>query len=123
MNKQKKAGWILSALISAFLIFGSASGKFMEWEGKDQMFEHLGYQTGTMFWIGVVEVTLAVLILVPKIEFIGALLLTAYLGGATATHVRVGDPFFFPIIIGALLWIALALRSPKIRSQFLSGAS
>lgn len=67
-----------------------------------------------MFSIGVVEVALALLILIPRTTFLGALLLTAYLGGATATHVRVGDPFFFPIGIGIFLWIAIALRIPAI---------
>ncbi len=52
--------------------------------------------------------------LIPRTAFIAAILLTAYLGGATATHVRVGEPFFFPIIIGIVVWIALGLRKPAV---------
>lgn len=80
MKKQQVAGWVLNGLVSAFLIFGSAMGKFTEWDGKEKMFEHLGYDAQTIFQIGLVEVALAILILVPKVDFIAALLLTAYLG-------------------------------------------
>ena len=115
MKYVKTIGWALSALVSAFLVLGSAMGKFTEWEGKQQLFDHLGYSADTIAKIGVVEVLLALLFLVPRVDLFAALLLTAYLGGATATHVRVGDPFFFPIIIGVLAWVALAMRSEDVR--------
>ena len=67
-----------------------------------------------MFKIGIVEVAIAILFLIPRTAFVGAILLAAYLGGATATHVRVGDPFYFPIIIGVVAWIALGLRKPEV---------
>ncbi|QDV66429.1 hypothetical protein Poly24_01150 [Rosistilla carotiformis] len=108
------AGWILSGLIVAFLIFGSAVGKFVEWEGKAEMFAHLGYTSDLIMKIGIVEVVLALLFLVPRTGFLAAILLTGYLGGAIATHVRVGDPFYFPMLIGVLLWIALGLRRPAV---------
>ena len=116
MKYLKTAGWVLSAIVSAFLVFGSAMGKFTEWEGKQQLFDHLGYTADTIAKIGVVEVLLAVLFLVPRVDLVAALLLTAYLGGATATHVRIGDPFFFPIILGVLAWVALAMRSEDVRA-------
>ncbi|MBC7967932.1 MAG: DoxX family protein [Fuerstia sp.] len=113
-NKSRLAGWILSGLIAAFLIGGSAVGKFVEWEGKAKMFEHLGYTNELIMKIGVLEVILAILFVIPRTGFIGAILLTGYLGGATATHVRVGDPFFMPIVIGVVMWIALGLRRPEV---------
>jgi hypothetical protein len=64
--------------------------------------------------IGVVEVALAILFLIPRTAFLGTVLLTAYLGGAVATHVRIGDAFYFPIVIGILAWIALGLRDPRV---------
>ncbi|MEQ8785075.1 MAG: DoxX family protein [Pirellulaceae bacterium] len=109
-------GWVMSALLSAFLILASASGKFLDWEGKADMFDKFGYSMELMTKIGVVEVILAVLILIPRSSFLGGLLLTAYLGGATATHVRVDDPFYMPIATGVFLWFALALRRPEIFS-------
>ena len=118
MKKSKAvyAGWALSGLLAAFLIVASASGKFTEWEGKAEMFATLGWTTDVMFRIGIVEVVISILFLIPRSAFLGAILLTAYLGGATATHVRVGDPFFMPIIIGIVVWIALGLRQPEVFS-------
>ena len=112
--KRLIAGWVMSVLLSLFLIGPSAGGKFVDWEGKEKMFEHLGYSTELMTRIGVVEVVVALLILIPRTAFIGGILLTAYLGGAIATHVRVGDPYFMPVLVGIYLWIALGLRRPEI---------
>ncbi len=114
MSKARLTGWILSGLLSAFLILASASGKFMQWEGKAEMFAKLGWTEDVMFRVGIVEVAIAVLFLIPRTTFIGAILLTGYLGGAVATHVRVADPFFMPIIIGVVAWIALGLRDPRV---------
>jgi hypothetical protein len=114
MNKRVLAGWILSGLIAAFLIFGSASGKFVEFEGKDEMFQELGWGKDVMVKIGVVEVAIAALFLIPRTAFIAAVLLSAYLGGAVATHVRINQPFWFPIVIGVLAWVALGLRDGRV---------
>ena len=117
-KKQRVAGWILSGLIAAFLGF-SASGKFRDFPGKAEMFDKLGYANDTMVGIGVVEVVVVILFVIPRTSFLGAILLTGYLGGAIATHVRIGDPYFFPIIIGILVWIGFALRRPDvIKSAF-----
>jgi hypothetical protein len=113
----------LSVLLSAFLLLASAPGKFVEWEGKAEMFEKFGYSTDVMTKIGVVEVILAVLFLIPRTGFIAAILLTGYLGGATATHVRVGDQFFMPIVIGVLVWIAYGLRRPDVFSLAIGAPS
>lgn len=107
-------GWILSFLLAAFLILGSAIGKFIPWEGKEEMFNHIGYSPELIVQIGVLEIIITLLFLIPRSDFLGAILLTGYLGGAIATHVRVGDPYFFPIIIGIVVWIALALRRPVV---------
>lgn len=113
-NKSKIVGWALSYLIAAFLIFASAMGKFVKWEGKEQMFSQLGYSTELMFKIGIVEAALAILFVIPRAGFLGAILLTGYLGGATATHVRVGDPFLVPILTGMFVWISFGLRRPEV---------
>jgi hypothetical protein len=47
---------------------------------------------------------------------LGAGLLSAYLGGAVATHVRVGDPFVAPVVLGLLLWAGLYLRDERVRA-------
>lgn len=113
-NKLAIAGWVLSGLITAFLILASAMGKFTDWEGKAEMFAKMGWTEEVMFNIGIVEVAIAVLFLIPQTAFVAAILLAGYLGGAVATHVRAGEPFFFPIIIGVVAWVALGLRQPMI---------
>lgn len=114
MNKKKIAGWVLSILIAAMLIAVSAPGKFMDFEGKEGMFAKLGWGIEVMKTIGVIEIVVAILFLIPRTAFIGAILLSAYLGGAIATHVRINDQFFMPIILGVLAWIALGLRDGRI---------
>jgi hypothetical protein len=113
MSKLKLAGWILSILLLLFMCF-SASGKFLDWEGKEEMFAKMGFTTELMYRIGVLEVAVAVLFLIPRTAFLGAILLTGYLGGAVVTHLRVNDPAYFPVIIGVVVWIALGLRNPLI---------
>ena len=112
-KNQPVAGWILSGLFAAFLAF-SASGKFRDFPGKAEMFSHLGQSIDTMKYIGVVELLVAVLFLVPRTAFVGAILATAYLGGAISTHVRVGDPFIFVVFLGVVVRVGYALRRPDV---------
>lgn len=116
MSKSKITGWVLSGLIAAFLILASASGKFLDWEGKEEQFAKMGWDVDVMFKIGIVEVAAAVLFLIPRTAFVGAILLSAYLGGAVATHVRLGEPFFIPILVGIVAWVALGLRDSRVFS-------
>ena len=57
---------------------------------------------------------------VRRTQLVGAVLVSAYLGGATATHVHSGTPFWFPVVMGVILWIAYGLRSPQLRALVLS---
>ena len=108
------AGWVLSVLLAVFLCGLSASGKFMDFPNKAEIMGKFGYPDDVMKWIGMVEIAVTILFLIPQTAFIGAILLTAYLGGATATHVRIEDPFYMPIIMGVVVWIALGLRKPDV---------
>ena len=108
------AGWFISGIVAIFMGVVSASGKFVDWEGKEEMFAKMGYSTDLMMKIGIVEVIIVFLYLIPQTAFIGAILITAYLGGATEVHVRAGEPFLFPIILAVIMWIGLGLRNPTI---------
>ncbi len=66
--------------------------------------------------IVLLEIACAALYVLPRTAVLGAILLTAYLGGATASHVRVGDPFVVPVIVGILVWGGLWLREPRVRA-------
>ena len=114
MSKRVITGWVLSVLITLFLVVVSGIPKFVEFEGKEKMFADMGWDVETVKYIGVIEIALAILLLIPRAAFMAAVLLTAYYGGATATHVRVYEPFFFPILFGVLTWVAVGLRDPRV---------
>jgi hypothetical protein len=114
MNAKKIVGWVLSVLIAVMLIAVSAPGKFIDFEGKEEMFAKMGWGVEVMKTIGVIEIVVAILYLIPRTAFIGAVLITAYLGGAIATHVRINDQFIMPVIMGVLVWIALGLRDGRV---------
>lgn len=116
---QRIVGWILSGLVTIFLIGPSAMGKFTEWEGKEEMFSKLGFTTDVMFKIGILEVIVAILYIIPRTSFLGAILVTGYLGGAVVTHVRINDAFVMPIVMGVIAWVGLALQRPAIWSLLL----
>jgi len=112
------AGWILSILPALFLLLDGVMKLFKPAFVVKATVE-LGYPENTIVPIGVVLVICTFLYLIPKTSVLGAILLTGYLGGAVATHVRVGAGAFeitFPIIFGVLLWGGLYLRDLRIRN-------
>jgi len=113
-SKAKITGWVLSILLALFLGLVSAYGKFFDFPNKEVMFAKMGWTTDVMVYIGFVEVAIASLFLIPRTAFIGAILLSAYLGGATAAHVRINEPFFLPIVMGIVAWVALGLRDSRV---------
>jgi DoxX-like protein len=108
-------GRTLSGLVAAFLALDAVM-KLVLVTPVVEATERLGYPIATARPLGLVLLASTILSLVPRTQVIGALLVTAYLGGATATHVRVGDPFWFPIAMGVLLWAGLVLRTPRLRA-------
>lgn len=74
-----------------------------------------GYPSSSVVAINVVAFVCVILYGVPQTAMLGAILLTGYLGGAVATHVRAGEPWFFPVIFGVLLWLGLFLRDSRVR--------
>jgi hypothetical protein len=112
------SGRIMSALPALFLLF-DASMKFVKPTQVVEATVKLGYPEGVILGLGIVLLTCTVLYLIPPTAVLGAILLTGYLGGAVASHVRVGDELFaitFPIIFGALLWGGLYLRDARVRA-------
>ncbi len=107
-------GWVLSILPCLLLIM-SASMKFIRPAGFDEGLQHMGWTADKMTAIGIIEFACTALYLIPKTAVLGAILLAAYLGGAVATHVRVGDPFIVPVLVGVVLWLGLWLRDARLR--------
>ena len=108
-------GWILSILPALLLCF-SATMKFVNPPGMTEGFDHLGWRMNLALGLGIVELSVAVIYLIPRTAVLGAILCTGYLGGATATHVRVGDVFIGPVILGIVIWLGLYLRDPRVRA-------
>jgi hypothetical protein len=79
-------------------------------------FTHLGYDPKLALGLGIVELACTIVYLVPQTAVLGAILLTGYLGGATATHLRIGEPFVPPVVFGMVLWAGLYLRDSRIRA-------
>jgi hypothetical protein len=109
------AGRIMSALPVLMLLFSSVM-KLMKSAPVVEGFTHLGYPESLALGLGIVELTCAVVYVIPRTSVLGAILLTGYLGGATATHLRIGEPFFMPIILGVLVWGGLLLRDDRLRA-------
>jgi DoxX-like family len=111
-------GSILTGLVSAFLAFDVVL-KVLQLAPAVETTTQLGYPVETILWIGLIELVFLVLYLVPRTSILGAVLLTGYLGGAIATHVRVGSPLlgytFFPIYVAAMVWGGIYLRDARLR--------
>jgi uncharacterized membrane protein YphA (DoxX/SURF4 family) len=111
---KRTTGWIITGLVGLFMIGASGIGKFFDYPGKAEQLAKLEFPASLLTTVACIEIAVTLLYLIPRTAFLGAILLSAYLGGAVWTHLRIGDPWFFPIIIGVLAWTGLALRQPAI---------
>ncbi|HTB33385.1 MAG TPA: DoxX family protein [bacterium] len=117
-TRSKKAawiGWTLTALAGGMFLM-SATMKVLAPPSVLQMFGHLGWQPGDLAPLAILEVTCALLYLIPPVSVLGAIVLTGFLGGAIATHVRVGEPVGMHVVIGLFIWGGLYLREPRLRA-------
>jgi hypothetical protein len=112
---QRVTGWVLSGLLavvflpSAFFKIAQPAGFLDGWTKS--------YPAGSARPLGIIELTMFVLYLVPKTRYLGGLIMLAYLGGAVATHVHSDDgKFFVPVLVGIIAWLGLFLRDRKLRA-------
>jgi DoxX-like family len=117
----KKAGWtgrVLSALTALFLLVDGVA-KLLKPKVVVETTVQLGYPESVIVLVGILLVFCTILYLLPMTSILGAILLTGYLGGAVATHLRAGSgafPILFPVILGTLLWAGLYLRETRLRA-------
>ncbi|WP_336967924.1 DoxX family protein [Sphingobium aromaticiconvertens] len=120
-NAMNRAGWALTTLVLLFLTFDAAI-KLVALPVVMETLAPLGWptDTGTARMLGVLLVIPVLLYGWPRTAFFGAVLLTAYLGGAVATHARIGSPLathtLFGVYVGLLMWAGLWLRAPSLRA-------
>ncbi|HTU89932.1 MAG TPA: DoxX family protein [Gemmataceae bacterium] len=111
-------GYIMSFLPALFLLLDGVM-KLAKPAPVVEATVKLGYPESVLFGLGIVLLTCTALYLIPRTSVLGAILLTGYLGGAVASHLRAGDgpfPVLFPILFGALLWGGLVLRDSRLRA-------
>lgn len=112
------AGRVVSWLIAAFLLLDGVAKLFKPAPVVEGTVK-LGYSESVIIPLGIVLVVCTVLYLIPRTAVLGAILLTGYLGGAVATHVRAGDGAFgiiFAVVFGVLVWLGLYLRDHRLRA-------
>jgi hypothetical protein len=114
-KKAMWTGYVMSALPVLALVM-SAVMKFLKPAPVVQGFAHLGYLESAAFSLGVLEIACTVVYLIPRTSVLGAILLTGYLGGATASTFRVGDPWIMTVALGILIWGGLFMRDPRLRA-------
>ena len=109
-------GWVISALPVVMLLM-SAMMKFLKAEAVIKSFDHLGYSPDLALLLGTVELVCTALYVIPQTSVLGAILLTGYLGGAVATHVRIGESLevIGPFAFGVFVWLGLLLRERRLR--------
>lgn len=116
-----RAGWIVSGLLILFLIM-DAGLKIAALPVVSETVVALGWTPDPGFWRGMGLLLLGITALYawPRTAVIGAILLTAYFGGAIATHARIGSPLLshtlFGVYLGVMAWAGLWLRDPRIRA-------
>ena len=113
-------GWVLSGLMIAFLVVDAAM-KLLALPNVLEAQAPLGFAgAATARGLGVLLLACTLLYAAPRTAVLGAILLTGYLGGSVAVHLRVGDPLFthilFGVYLGLLLWLGLYLRDERVRA-------
>lgn len=106
-------GYILSALPVLMLVM---SGVMKLARTAEVVKGFADWPAGTAVTLGLVELACTVIYLVPRTAVLGAILLTGYLGGATAVSVRMGASVILPVACGVFVWGGLYLRDPRLRA-------
>ena len=118
----KKAGWIMTALFTLFMLVASVAPKFMGAQAAVDSMTSIGWSAQHLWLIGSIELAATLLFLWPRTALLGAALLMALFGGALASHWRAGSPLsshtLFSVYLGTFMWISLWLRDPSIRKLF-----
>jgi hypothetical protein len=108
-------GRILTAVCGLGLL-ASAAMKIMGPEDFVKQWAGFGFAADLALTVGIIEIVCALLYLIPQTALLGTLLVVAYMGGATATHLRIGDPFIIPVLFGVVAVGGLFLRDARLRA-------
>lgn len=113
------AGYIITALVVLFLLF-DCTIKLLNLPMAIDGTVVLGYPASVVVPLGILQLICLIIYLLPQTSVLGAILITGYLGGAIATHVRLDNPLFshilFPVYLGLMIWGGLYLRDQRLRA-------
>lgn len=117
-----RTGWVLTGLYALFMLGASVTPKLLQMPVAEETMAQLGWPAGYALMIGVIELTLVILYLIPRTSVLGAVLTMALLRGAMATQIRAESPLFshilFSLYLGLFMWGGLWLRHPRLRALF-----
>jgi hypothetical protein len=106
-------------VLSAFPVLILGMSASMKLSGSaaviDAFTKHYGYPAGALLGIAIAEIGSALLYAIPHTAVLGAIVMTGYLGGAIATHVRAGEGFLVPLVVAVVAWAGLFLRDRRLR--------
>ena len=121
-KKMKITGWVFS-ILAILLLLADGFAKLIKPEPVVQATLQLGYPENTITTIGILAIISTIIYTIPRSAFLGAILLTGFLGGAIATHFRINNPLFshtlFPVYLLLFIWLGLYLRSAPLRNLLL----
>jgi hypothetical protein len=121
-TNMRRSGWALTGLYALFMLGASVTPKLLQMPVAEETMAQLGWPTGYAFTIGIIELACVLLYLWPRTSVLGAVLTMGLLGGAMATHLRVGSSMashtLFSIYLGLFMWGGLWLRDPVLRALF-----
>jgi hypothetical protein len=114
-KKRLWAGRIIGGLPAFVLLTSGVNLTLIKSPDVVEAFKKFQYPESLMTTIGILEFVCVVIYFIPRTSVLGAILLTAYLGGAVATHVRIGETMFIvPVVFGIMIWIGLYLREDRL---------
>ncbi len=108
-------GRIISILVALVFVF-SALLKVKGGAEVTQGMAHLGLRAAMRLPLAVIELSCAVIYLIPPVSVLGAILLTAFIGGTIVTHWRIGEPVYMQTLLGILVWLGLSLREERLKA-------
>ena len=109
------AGIIFTGLAGLVFLMAAAF-PFINPAAAAQGNAHMGYPASSGLLISILAAGCAILYIIPRTSVLGAVLLTGYLGGATASHIRIGEPPIAPLVVAAFVWLGIYLREPRLRA-------
>lgn len=121
-----RAGWIMTGLLLLFLVPASVAPKLIDASVAVDALVEIGWPSRYLLLLGLIELAGLILFVIPRTSLLGAVVMTALLGGAIASHLRAGSPLFshtlFGVYLGVFMWVALGLRDARLRALLTASA-